>query len=87
MRGAHGEEGEMGRRMPTMSELRAFEAVARHASFTRAGGDLHLTQSAVSRQVASLEEALGARLLVRSAGDARGGHAADGQCWAGRAAA
>jgi DNA-binding transcriptional LysR family regulator len=68
MRGAHGGEDEMGRRMPTMSELRAFEAVARHASFTRAGGDLHLTQSAVSRQVASLEEALGARLLVRSAG-------------------
>ena len=58
----------MGRRMPTMSELRAFEAVARHASFTRAGGDLHLTQSAVSRQVASLEEALGARLLHRPAG-------------------
>ena len=58
----------MGRRLPSMSELRAFDLVARHASFTRAAAELHLTQSAVSRQVASLESALGARLLRRPGG-------------------
>ena len=55
-------------RQPTMSELRAFESVARHASFTRAAAELNLTQSAVSRQVASLEEAVGARLVLRRVG-------------------
>lgn len=55
-------------RQPSMSELRAFESVARHASFTRAAAELHLTQSAVSRQVAALEEALGARLMLRRGG-------------------
>jgi DNA-binding transcriptional LysR family regulator len=48
-----------------MSELRAFECVARHASFTRAAAELHLTQSAVSRQVAALEDAVGAVLVLR----------------------
>jgi LysR family glycine cleavage system transcriptional activator len=52
-------------RQPSMSELRAFECVARHRSFTRAAAELHLTQSAVSRQVAALEEAVGARLVLR----------------------
>lgn len=55
-------------RPPTMSELRAFESVARHASFTRAAAELHLTQSAVSRQVAALEEAVGVRLVMRRGG-------------------
>lgn len=55
-------------RSPSMSELRAFEAVARLASFTRAAAELHLTQGAVSRQVAALEEAVGARLVQRRAG-------------------
>ena len=55
-------------RPPSMRELRAFEAVARLHSFTRAAAELHLTQGAVSRQVAGLEEALGTRLVLRSAG-------------------
>jgi DNA-binding transcriptional LysR family regulator len=45
--------------------LRGFDAVARHLSFTRAGEELHLTQSAVSRQIALLEERLGVALFAR----------------------
>jgi DNA-binding transcriptional LysR family regulator len=45
--------------------LRTFEAAARHLSFTRTGDELHLTQSAVSRQVQQLEESLGAALFER----------------------
>ncbi len=48
-----------------MSLLLAFDASARHLSFTRAAHDLHLTQSAVSRQVQALEELLGVALFVR----------------------
>jgi LysR family glycine cleavage system transcriptional activator len=46
------------RLMPSMAALQCFEAVARHLSFTRAAEELHLTQSAVSKQVAQLEEML-----------------------------
>jgi len=45
--------------------LRAFDAVARRLSFRAAADDLHLTQSAVSRQVRALEEELGAPLFLR----------------------
>jgi len=45
--------------------LRAFEAVARHLSFSDAADDLSLTQSAISRQIKSLEDELGAALFVR----------------------
>lgn len=45
--------------------MRAFEAVARLASFRAAGEELHLTQPAISRQIRSLEEELGATLFLR----------------------
>lgn len=44
--------------LPTMTALQCFESAARHLSFTRAAQELHLTQSAVSKQVAQLEEML-----------------------------
>lgn len=50
---------------PSMSLLLAFEAAARHESYTRAAQELSLTQSAVSRQVQSLEQLLGLRLFRR----------------------
>lgn len=50
---------------PSMSLLLAFEASARHQSFTRAAEELSLTQSAVSRQVQTLEAMLGVALFVR----------------------
>jgi DNA-binding transcriptional LysR family regulator len=51
--------------LPPMSLLRAFESAARHQSFTAAAAELHLTQSAVSRQIRSLEELLHSTLFVR----------------------
>ena len=45
--------------------LRAFEAVARRLSFRGAAEELHLTQSAISRQIQALEEELGAPLFLR----------------------
>ncbi|HJW52507.1 MAG TPA: LysR family transcriptional regulator, partial [Burkholderiaceae bacterium] len=45
--------------------LLGFEAAARSLSFTSAAADLHLTQSAISRQVQQLEEQLGVRLFER----------------------
>jgi LysR family transcriptional regulator, glycine cleavage system transcriptional activator len=45
--------------------LRAFEAVARLLSFRAAGDELHLTQPAISRQIRSLEDELGAALFLR----------------------
>ena len=51
--------------LPPLTWLRAFEAAARHLSFTRAAGELHLTQSAVSQHVRSLESFLGRELFVR----------------------
>lgn len=50
---------------PSMSLLLAFEASARHQSYTRAAAELSLTQSAVSRQVQALEDLLEVRLFVR----------------------
>lgn len=52
-------------RLPPLDPLRGFEAAARHLSFTRAAEELHLTQSAVSRQVQTLEEHLGVPLFRR----------------------
>ncbi|MCZ4306546.1 transcriptional regulator GcvA [Zoogloeaceae bacterium G21618-S1] len=55
----------MRRRVPSIESLSAFEASARHLSFTRAATDLSLTQSAVCKQVAVLESYLGVRLFNR----------------------
>lgn len=51
--------------LPPLQCLVAFEAAVRHASFTRAAAELHLTQSAISRQIQQLEEFLGRSLFVR----------------------
>lgn len=54
------------RKYPSMTALQCFEATARHLSFTQAGKELHMTQSAVSKQVAQLEELLGLPLFYRA---------------------
>ncbi len=53
------------RRLPSLDPLKGFEAAARHLSFTKAAAELFLTQSAVSRQIQTLEEQLGVRLFRR----------------------
>jgi DNA-binding transcriptional LysR family regulator len=53
--------------IPPITNLQAFEAVARRRSFAVAAAELHLTASAVSHQIARLEDFLGVRLLERSA--------------------
>jgi len=53
------------RDLPPLDLLRGFEAAARHLSFTQAAAELFLTQSAISRQVQGLEEALGVPLFQR----------------------
>jgi DNA-binding transcriptional LysR family regulator len=53
------------RRIPSIEALIAFEAAARHQSFTRSADELALTQSAVGRQIAGLEEYLGVPLFNR----------------------
>ncbi len=55
----------MNYRLPPLLALRAFEASARHLSFTKAGTELHLTQGAISRQIRLLESFLGHKLFVR----------------------
>jgi LysR family glycine cleavage system transcriptional activator len=51
--------------LPSLNALRAFEAVARHLNFTKAAGELCVTQGAVSRQVRNLEDELGVALFSR----------------------
>ncbi|CAE6772685.1 LysR substrate-binding domain-containing protein [Paraburkholderia sp. SEWSISQ10-3 4] len=53
-------------KIPNMGALLAFEASARHESFTHAAKELFLTESAISRQIATLESNLGVRLFVRA---------------------
>ena len=55
----------MPRRLPPLNALKAFEAAARHGSFTRAGEELFVTQGAVSHQVKALEADLGMKLFNR----------------------
>ena len=52
-------------RLPSLNGLRAFEAAARHLSFTRAASELNVTQTAISHQIRRLEQELGVRLFVR----------------------
>jgi LysR family glycine cleavage system transcriptional activator len=52
-------------RLPSLNGLRAFEAAARHMSFTKAAEELNVTQTAISHQIKRLEEELGLRLFVR----------------------
>ena len=56
----------MRRKIPTTNALIAFEAAARHESFTRAAEELAQTHSAICRQVAGLEDFLGVKLFRRS---------------------
>jgi LysR family glycine cleavage system transcriptional activator len=51
--------------LPSLNGLRAFEAAARHLSFTRAAAELHVTQTAISHQIRRLETQLGLRLFQR----------------------
>jgi LysR family transcriptional regulator, glycine cleavage system transcriptional activator len=51
--------------LPSLNGLRAFEAAARHMSFTRAADELNVTQTAISHQIRRLEEQLQKRLFVR----------------------
>jgi len=52
-------------RLPSLNGLRAFEAAARHLSFTQAASELNVTQTAISHQIRRLEQELGVRLFVR----------------------
>jgi LysR family transcriptional regulator, glycine cleavage system transcriptional activator len=52
-------------RLPPLNAIKAFEATARHLSFTKAARELCVTQSAVSRHVQALENELGAKLFTR----------------------
>ncbi|MBX6366524.1 MAG: transcriptional regulator GcvA [Rhodospirillales bacterium] len=53
------------RRLPPLNALRAFEAAARHLSFTRAASELNVTQAAVSHQIRALEDRIGRKLFRR----------------------
>ncbi len=55
----------MPRRLPPLTTLPAFDAAARHLSFTKAATELHVTHGAVSRAIRNLEEQLGTRLFER----------------------
>jgi LysR family transcriptional regulator, glycine cleavage system transcriptional activator len=55
----------MSRTLPPLNALRAFEAAARHLSFTAAASELNVTQAAISHQIKALEERLGLKLFRR----------------------
>jgi LysR family glycine cleavage system transcriptional activator len=55
----------MPRKLPPLTSLPAFEAAARHLSFSKAAAELHVTHGAISRAVRNLEEKLGIRLFDR----------------------
>jgi LysR family glycine cleavage system transcriptional activator len=53
--------------MPPLNALRAFEATARHLSFTKAANEMHVTPAALSHQIRGLEDLLGLKLFHRRA--------------------
>jgi len=55
------------RRLPPLTAIRAFDAVARHLSFKTAAEEIGVTPTAISHQIRLLEEALNQRLFMRSA--------------------
>ena len=55
----------MPRRLPPLNSLKAFEAAARHLSFTKAADELHVTPAAISHQIKALEDYCGAPLFRR----------------------
>jgi len=55
----------MGRKLPNLNSIRAFEAVARHLSITGAAKELNVTQAAVSHQIKGLEAQMGVMLFRR----------------------
>ncbi len=55
----------MGRNLPNLNSIRAFEAVARHLSITNAAKELNVTQAAVSHQIKGLEAQMGVMLFRR----------------------
>jgi LysR family glycine cleavage system transcriptional activator len=57
----------MVRQLPPLNSLRAFEATARHLSFSKAAGELAVTPAALSHQIRGLEERLGLELFQRRA--------------------
>jgi LysR family transcriptional regulator, glycine cleavage system transcriptional activator len=56
----------MARRLPSLNALKAFEASARHESFTDGATELFVTHAAISRHIRELEEALGTELFTRT---------------------
>ncbi len=55
----------MPRGLPPLNALRAFEAAGRHASFSKAAAELHVTPAAVGHQIRQLEDFLGVALFTR----------------------
>src|SRR5262245_9328484 len=73
-------EPRAGEPLPSLNALLAFEAAARHGSFTRAAAELGVTQTAISHQVRALEHDLGVALFRRS--PQRIHLTPEGQAWA-----
>src|SRR5690606_16988155 len=60
------QDARMRRKIPSTAALAAFESAARHQSYTKAAEELAVTQSAICRQIASLEDFLNVKLFRRS---------------------
>lgn len=54
------------RKLPNLAALRAYEAAARHESFSRAAEEIHVTPGAISHQIRALEQELGLQLFARN---------------------